>query len=543
MNKTVIININGTIFHIEEDAYEILKKYMTAIKLHFSSYDDSMEIITDIEHRIAEMFSEELTLLQKEVITSSEVLKVTAKMGNPDQFDEEQPEQEPSIRYTYKPIKKLYRDVENGKLSGVCAGIAHYFDINPNWVRAAFVFSVLFYGFGTLLYLLFWIIMPKAKTRTERMEMKGEAINLQSFQRNLEEELGSLKDKFNKNFSSGLTTVESKAGNMLNELVIIIKRIVKLFIKVVSFFFAFVISIMVIILIVCLLAFLGYSNNTEISTIFPLNALSPDYRTTVLVCGFLLILIPLVSILLLIFRVVFNSLIGKSAGFSLLMIWILALGTGVYFLSKNMSDFKEEAAFNETVNLSPTISKTYYLQVGEERTLQSVTPNGGRNITIFGNDRDFDNPDKVNLDLQIADASKPVPVLIKSYSARGKNFKSALENARHIQYFYEQKDSLLNFDYKSNLRAGELWRNQEVKLILKVPVGTTLYIQQDLAYRLLNETPYDCIDSEADGTTLIKVTAEKDGFVCRKTEEAISNQKKWNLEHENTEEVKEFLTF
>jgi hypothetical protein len=58
MNKTIIINMNGITFHIEEDAYEYLKEYITQIKIHFISYQDSSEIINDIEIRISEMFSE-----------------------------------------------------------------------------------------------------------------------------------------------------------------------------------------------------------------------------------------------------------------------------------------------------------------------------------------------------------------------------------------------------------------------------------------------------------------------------------------------------
>ncbi len=73
MNKTIIININGIVFHIEEDAYEILKNYMTADKRHFSNSADSLEITTDIENRIAEMFSETLEKENKQVIVAQDV--------------------------------------------------------------------------------------------------------------------------------------------------------------------------------------------------------------------------------------------------------------------------------------------------------------------------------------------------------------------------------------------------------------------------------------------------------------------------------------
>src|SRR5690606_41584334 len=87
MNKTIIININGIIFHIEEDAYEVLQTYMTAVKKHFGYSTDSNEIVGDIENRIAEMFSERINA-QKAVIIMQDVNEVTAQMGNISDFED-----------------------------------------------------------------------------------------------------------------------------------------------------------------------------------------------------------------------------------------------------------------------------------------------------------------------------------------------------------------------------------------------------------------------------------------------------------------------
>src|SRR5206468_3448432 len=87
MNKTIIININGIVFHIEEDAYEILKNYMTDVKRHFSNSADSLEITTDIENRIAEMFSEILQRENKQVIVEHDVAGVVEQMGTVADFE------------------------------------------------------------------------------------------------------------------------------------------------------------------------------------------------------------------------------------------------------------------------------------------------------------------------------------------------------------------------------------------------------------------------------------------------------------------------
>ena len=135
MNKTIIINIHGIVFHIEEDAYEVLKTYMSAVKRHFAYSPDSEEIVTDIENRLAEMFSERLNQDHKQVIILSDVMFVTDRMGNVNDFniDDDQPVR--LMDSTYKAEKKLFRDTEDSVISGVSAGIAHYFGIEPKWIR------------------------------------------------------------------------------------------------------------------------------------------------------------------------------------------------------------------------------------------------------------------------------------------------------------------------------------------------------------------------------------------------------------------------
>src|SRR5471030_2852163 len=113
MNKTIIININGTVFHIEEDAYEILKSYMTDVKRHFLNSADSLEITTDIENRIAEMFTDILARDNKQAIVEQDVAAVIEQMGSVADF--ETPEEgAPTDNYTYNTgTRTLFRDGED----------------------------------------------------------------------------------------------------------------------------------------------------------------------------------------------------------------------------------------------------------------------------------------------------------------------------------------------------------------------------------------------------------------------------------------------
>src|ERR1700753_1690947 len=111
MNKTIIININGTVFHIEEDAYEVLKNYMTEVKRHFANAEDSFEITTDIENRIAEMFSEMLNE-NKQVIVTADVNMVIAQMGTVEDFETNDDGQKThyDAKQVFTDDRKLFRD-------------------------------------------------------------------------------------------------------------------------------------------------------------------------------------------------------------------------------------------------------------------------------------------------------------------------------------------------------------------------------------------------------------------------------------------------
>ncbi len=86
MKKTISINISGIIFHIEEDGYEQLRSYLSGIGRYFATYEDSQEIIADIEARIAEIFLGKVNA-GKQVITVEDVDALIVTMGNTSDFE------------------------------------------------------------------------------------------------------------------------------------------------------------------------------------------------------------------------------------------------------------------------------------------------------------------------------------------------------------------------------------------------------------------------------------------------------------------------
>lgn len=171
MKKNISINISGIIFHIEEDGYESLRKYLDSISKYFSTFEDSSEIMADIESRIAEIFLSKLNE-GKQIITLEDVNSLMATMGNVNDFKaaEEPAETKASSsdsksgenrsQSTYSPPRQLKRDQRRKILGGVSAGIGNYFNIDAVWVRLLFALFAFGYGIGFIVYLIMWIVIP-----------------------------------------------------------------------------------------------------------------------------------------------------------------------------------------------------------------------------------------------------------------------------------------------------------------------------------------------------------------------------------------------
>ncbi len=173
MKKNISINISGIIFHIEEDGYEALKLYMESINRYFTSFEDSSEILADIESRIAEIFLSKL-YEGKQVITSEDVNSLIATMGSVRDFkaaEEQEPAEQPRTEsksestysksaYTPPFEKRFMRDQKRKVLGGICAGMGSYFNVDPVWIRLLFALLTLAYGIILIVYVILWIVIP-----------------------------------------------------------------------------------------------------------------------------------------------------------------------------------------------------------------------------------------------------------------------------------------------------------------------------------------------------------------------------------------------
>ncbi len=190
MKKTLTINLGGSVFHIDEDAYQLLDKYLSNLRIHFKKEEGSDEIMNDFELRISELFSER-TRLGYQVISIEQVEEVIKRMGKPEEiFEEEiQNEHKSTIYDTTTQMgaqsqththKRLMRDPDNKILGGVAGGFAAYTGWDATAIRIILFLLMFYYGITIPIYLVLWLIIPQARTATEKLEMRGESVTIEN---------------------------------------------------------------------------------------------------------------------------------------------------------------------------------------------------------------------------------------------------------------------------------------------------------------------------------------------------------------------------
>lgn len=200
MNKVISIHIASTPFFIDEDAYTLLQDYLQKLERWFAGKEGGKEIVSDIESRLSELFSERIAH-KNSVLSIAMVREVIQIMGQPEDFTNETSDSSKEEKtYNQQKIKKQwFRDIDNRALGGVCAGIAAYLNLDTVWVRI--VFALLpFLSFGAIvpIYIVLWIAVPPARTTTQKMQMRGENITIGNIEKTIKEEFEKVKEQFSK---------------------------------------------------------------------------------------------------------------------------------------------------------------------------------------------------------------------------------------------------------------------------------------------------------------------------------------------------------
>lgn len=341
MKKTLTVNLGGTVFHIDEDAYRLLDEYLCNLKLHFRKQEGAEEIINDIETRISELFSEKIGL-NVQVITIAHVEEVIERMGKPEEFEGEQETSSSNTsgsgtkHSSYKDTggfrRRLYRNPDDKMLGGVVSGLGAYLGWDTTLLRLVLL-VVLVCGVGTLIpiYIVCWLVIPEARTAAEKLNMRGEEVNMENIGKTVTDGFEKVANGVNDYMRS------DKPRTFLQRLADAFVTIVGFFLKACLIILAvicspilFVLGIVFIALFVAIISVM-IGGGTVLYTMLPSvdwGYISASPLVTIIACisGVVIVGIPLFALVFAILRVVFNwQPMVSGLKWTLLILWVVSL--------------------------------------------------------------------------------------------------------------------------------------------------------------------------------------------------------------------------
>jgi phage shock protein PspC (stress-responsive transcriptional regulator) len=538
MKKNISINISGIIFHIEENGYEKLNAYLESINSYFSNFDDSGEIVADIESRIAEIFLSKLNE-GKQVITADDVESLISTMGSIADFqaieDDEVVLEEPvsaedkGDKKTTEESKKLYRDSKRKLLGGVAAGMANYFTIDPLWIRllfillatdiffshslgfiiiityivlwvilpvsdevdedakikkmyrnpddrvlggvasgvaayfgtdptlirVLFVLSIFLGGSGLIVYLILWIILPEATSITDKVQMQGEPVTLENIETNIKKSINVKEDEEESGIVKVLlfpfrliAMIFRGIGKVLGPLLLFVVEAFRIL-------FGLVLVLMgisgVFTMLVLLGVFLGLfaaGEGTWGWIDYPIGMISEAFPAWGVVMAFVAMVVPAFAVTFIGLSVIAKTkVINATVGWTMFGLWMLSLIGLSFLIPKIAYEFKSEADYEETQELSVAASV----------------------IHLDINEVGMDDFDLAELALRGYDGDEIK--LTKEFRSFGNSRKNAIENAKAIQYHVGIEDSTIYFDSNITYEEDAKFRFQELDMTLYIPYG------------------------------------------------------------------------
>ena len=512
MKKTTTIHLAGMVYHIEEDGYQILKRYIDDIHRVFAKQEGVDEMITDIEMRIAELFQERLSE-HKEVVTQEDVDEVISIMGSPNQFDDNGDDEEnheqahtSTASANEEKSKRLYRDTDEGMVAGVIAGLGHYFNVDPVVIRVLWIVLVLIGGSGILLYIIAWIAIPEAKSTSEKLRMRGQSANLDNIK--------EFTDKVKSEAKSGAKRASKSVRDLSRKGGGIISNILQLFARLLG------VGMIIAGIIGLVFVSIGFIGNfsyiyldrgvfTEgISTLVDIIFTHPAW-------AFWLILV--VTAIPLIFLSIFGVMLLsrrmrklKILVLTLLIIWIAAI-VGISVISvKTGVGFSENYKSQNKV----TVNKDYnalslHLFEDSLEITDDIDYHFNHFLSVSSN--------RVELGyvrIKIIPTTDSLFYYSIEKQSKGSSLRNAKENTDKIQFELEQNDSVFNIPTRYSFPEESKFRNQKVILQINVPIGKQIILNGNLEdYPLEIQTQSKFSDDQLKQTSVWKATKEGMVFV------------------------------
>ncbi len=526
MKKIININLSSRLIPIEDSAYEILRQYLDSLRRYFSQEEGAEEIVGDIESRIAEVFQDKIRK-GAHCITDEDVLAIKTSMGTPEQFGDEplnstgstksQDAGSQSFETYIRPRKRFYRDGDNKVLGGVCSGLAAYFNVDPIVFRIVFaVMAIGLWGGGILLYFILWFATPEASTAAEKLEMRGERVDLNNIKATVQEEMNSFRSRMEKmgddvkNFSEGRgkqfgkdagTAIEGFFRGLANAIAFIAKG-----------FFVFLAVVLLFVSVVGLIVAAIFS-----AVLFPIKDLILDNGVQSMLFWpalALLIGIPILALIMFLVRKIAGiRQTNKYSGYTLGFLWVLGVIFTIWLCVSVSLDF--------SVRPQPVIENYSITQPTSDKLVIRKTDDIVEmdEVNIFdGHLRVVDDTAIVG-DIRIEFDRSPndsFAVRVKK-SSRGRTWRQATTLANEIEFHLQQQDSVLLIPSGFSIPRRSLYRNQRIDIEILVPVGKRIVVDREARHyysfgRNWRHEWWDDRDADWDNNNQIDVKMNEDGW-------------------------------
>jgi len=507
MKKTLQIHIGGRQIHIDEDGYNQLNHYLESLKSHFAAEGDSgKEIVEDIEQRIAELLENKITE-NKQAISLEDVQETIGILGKVEDFvyNGQSSEESEYTHYERRENRRFFRDGENSYLGGVASGLGEYFDIDPLWIRLAFLALVFLKGVGILIYAILWIVVPKARSTAEKLQMRGKPVNLSTIKDSVNAEYDKVKSSvsgFSK--SPAADGTRNALENLMRAIGLVILAIFKFIIGAIGVLFLIIGAVFLAGMIMLLLGFTNIFghwhvwNGTALPDISQMFANSGHYYL-VLVSFVIVVLIPIVVLIYGGIKILFNiKTKHRTLRAFVLTSWILALILFVTLLIVNSTNFSVEASGSQTATIATPKYPKLYLEVRDNTDLKKMTV-----YSIFDHKFNYSELDESlysRPELYIHRSEDDQIHLNVEKHVRNVGMNQSQQYLDRIEYAWEQKDSAIYLDRFMRTDDEDFWMFGEVDIKLRIPENQVVVITQQ-ACDLMNydqQTRY-CTDSLLSG--------------------------------------------
>ena len=499
MNKTININLGGIFFHIDELAYQKLKLYLDAIRRSLS--DDPQgrdEILNDIELRIGELLDKRISD-PRQVVNEQDIDEVTKIMGKPEDYmvDEEIFEDTPNYKRSTAQ-KRLFRDPDDKFIGGVCSGLSHYFGVEPIWVRIIALIMLFGFAIGFIIYPILWILIPEASSTADKLQMKGEPVNIDNIERKIREEIRDVTDRVNDSVhnvtekvrdSEFRKNVNNRTKSGIQDLIETLEKVFIALFRVLGKFIGVLLIIIAASTLIGLL-FGGISwGGFELGTFGDRNDFMypPFFYDNIIpiwlivAFTFTLIAIPFIFILWLGLRILSKNVKPMStvAKSSLIGIWVVALlGLGFSGIS-----YESQTAYfgvsNVTEDLAMTSKDTLQIKMTGDDNLATTYKEMRRRynsevIVLNGEERLY----STRIDFDIKQTNNENAYIKIRKESKGKNRMLANDFAESIEYEFELNSDELSLDGYFLSDVQHKYKDQFVDITLFLPTGSMIYLDR-----------------------------------------------------------------